>query len=199
MRNGVIGAVFLLSLVGCFGRSDSPTRNAKVTRYPNGALRTVQEFIYDTIQDGTYVRYYQDVPAIEIIIHYSYDRKHGEQTAYYRSGQIESRLNFINGKEEGEARWFCENGNLTSWVIYRHGRKLSPGLVYYDTGEFLGSIAYGDSNKVVYRIDYDKDGRVLKEGGKRPVEWDALVNRSRFIAEESVTTVVPATSTILPE
>lgn len=184
MCKSLLTATLLIALVGtCNNASDRPIRSAKMTRYPSGALKTVQEFIYDTIQDGTYVRYYEDVTAIEIEINYTHNRKHGTQKAYYRTGQVESQLQFIDGKEEGEARWYHENGALASWVMYRNGWKESPGLTYYDSGEFKAGIAYGDSSKVVYRIDYDKDGSALKEGGTRPPGWDQLVARSRALAE----------------
>jgi antitoxin component YwqK of YwqJK toxin-antitoxin module len=178
----LITSLLVALLNGCVERTDPAMRNAKVTRYPNGNLHTFQEFIQDTIQDGTYVRYYEDVTAVEIEIHYSNNRKHGVQTAYYRNGQLKSLASYENGLEEGDACWYHENGALSSWVKYSHGWKQSPSLTYYDTREPKAEIAYGDSNKVVYRIDYAKDGAVVKEGGQRPRHWDELVAQARVLA-----------------
>jgi hypothetical protein len=190
MWNQLLRATLLMALVNaCTGASHPTIRSAKVTRYPSGNLRTVQEFIQDTIQDGTYVRFYEDVATIEIEIPYSQNRKHGLQSAYYKGGQVESRLYFVNGHEEGQARWYYENGSLASWVTFRHGLKLSPGLTYYDSGEFKAAIAYGDSSQVVYRVDFGKDGAVLKEGGVQPACWTQLVEHSRALAEAPDTAI----------
>ena len=178
----LITLTFVVLLNGCIDRTSPVIRSAKVTRYPNGNLHTLQEFIHDTIQDGVYVRYYEDVTAVEIEISYSNNRKQGVQMAYYRNGQLESRVNFEAGHEEGEACWYHENGARNSWVKYLHGRKQSPCLTYYDTGEPKAEIAYGDSNKVVYRIDYTKDGAAYKEGGQRPEKWDELVAQAHVLA-----------------
>lgn len=178
MRNRALCAVLLTALVcACIRRSDPPLRNTKVTRYSNGALRTLQEFIYDTIQDGTYAQYYEN-GGLAIEKYYSNNQREGKSIEYYETGKMKSLVHYHSDHEDGEARWYHANGALASWVIYKHGWKQSPGLTYYDTEEFKAAIAYGDSSKVIYRIDYNKDGSVLKESGERPAGWDALVARS---------------------
>jgi len=185
--------LFAALMSACINQPDPTIRNANVTRYPNGNLRTTQEFIHDTIQDGTYVRYYEDGTAVEIEISYSNNRKHGIQTAFHRNGLMESRVSFVNGLEEGEACWYHSNGALNSWLLYFHGWKQSPALTYYDTREPKAEIAYGDSNKVVYRIDYAKDGAVIKEAGKRPEHWQELVAQVQLRAKAADTIAPPLT------
>lgn len=182
--------MFLALFNACTRQVDKTLRNAKVTRYPNGNIHTVQEFIHDTIQDGAYVRYYEDATVVEIEILYSNNLKNGLQKSYYRSGRLESVANFVNGIEEGNACWYHENGTLSSWVGYMHGSRQSPALTFYNTGEPKAEIAYGDSSKVVYRIDYGKDGAVIKEGGDRPERWKELVNDARLMAEAADTIAV---------
>ena len=61
-------------------------------------------------------------------------------TAFYKSGAILSITPIKNGAEEGEQRWYEENGEIRAYCNYKNGKLNGPWIEYYPTGYYK---AYG--------------------------------------------------------
>src|SRR5436190_21234768 len=146
----------------CHTPNNEQPRSAKLTFYPAGGIRTMQEFVNDTIQDGLYIRYYPN-GATEMKIPYVQNVKNGLQINYYSNGNVDILIPSANGLEHGRAYWYYESGTLESEVLFRDGRKNGLGLVYYESGRLKAKISYDDFGTVVRRLDFEEDGTILKD------------------------------------
>ncbi|MCB9183733.1 MAG: hypothetical protein H6591_07425 [Flavobacteriales bacterium] len=143
--------------------------------YPDGALKSVQEITTDSIRDGLYVQFFSDTTMVEARKTYSMGMREGMSVEYYRNGFVKSRVPYHLDKEEGTARWYYDSGGLDAIVVYKKGVKQSPGVCYFESGELQARIAYNPAGAVVYRIDYNKDGSVLRAKGTEPMGWNSLL------------------------
>lgn len=49
---------------------------------------------------------------------------HGKRTVHYSNGEIESYVNWNNGRRHGDAKYFYEDGRLESHYFYIHGKMI---------------------------------------------------------------------------
>ena len=59
----------------------------------------------------------------------------GVYTDYYENGQLESRINYKNGKREGFGERFHENGQLLATGHFKKGKQTGVDERFYDSGE----------------------------------------------------------------
>lgn len=143
---------------------------------PNGYSK--EFYLKNGKYDGNY-KLYSERGYISMTTHYINGVEHGEKISYSDSVpyQISSRVNFVNGKEEGlQYRYDTKNGNLTTISNYKNGlndgiekffyesgkiwaiNKYENGLtlsctMFYENGNPMGEIQfiYSDDMKLKYR------------------------------------------------
>ena len=49
------------------------------------------------------------------------DVKQGLVTEYYESGEVESKVNYVDGKEQGESIWYYKSGEIKEIKNYKDG------------------------------------------------------------------------------
>lgn len=104
------------------------------------------------------------------------DVKQGESIAYFPGGAVKSRTKFVEGKEEGIAYEYNEEGVIQSIITYRYGftskierinRKDKNGWKqgvwkdFYDDGKVKLEGRYTDDKKDGYFKEYDKKGSLV--------------------------------------
>ena len=61
--------------------------------------------------------------------------RHGIQESYYENGQLDSKLNFKDGKIDGLGESYYENGQLYNKVNYKDGKEDGLRESYYENGQ----------------------------------------------------------------
>ena len=162
-------------------------KKIKKEYFEDGSLKTEQEYIFDTIQEGYYKRYFNN-GQLEIEIPYVNNKKNGLVKEYYSSGTLFSKVPYLDGLKSGVAKWFHENGKLSSEIIFKNDIKTSEGFGFHENGVVSAYIFYNEIGEVLYRKDYDEEGNVVKEEGTGFP--DIIVNDNYFkMGEELVVTV----------
>lgn len=169
-----LASLALVTTLTQCGENGASKRRIVDLRYPTGNLRSVQEFLGDSTKDGLYISIYPN-GVVEGTETYRSDQPDGLICAYYDNGILESRFELVDGEKEGAATWYYPNGKLRCWVLFRHGRKFTPGLIFREDGSLKAAINYAQDGDVTYRVDLNPDSTVAHEGGIRPANWEDLI------------------------
>lgn len=136
----------------------------EVQYYDDGNPKIIKHFSRDSIPDGLYKRFYKN-GQLEIRITYNQGVRDGRLEEYYENGNLKTIENYKNGKLDGETKTFHENGIIRLIANYKEGRKRRGLTLFYSNGMPESYLFYGDKEDVLYRIDYNKVGDVIKEEG----------------------------------
>ena len=123
-------------------------------------------------------------------------RKHGMQTSYFESGQIEWELPFRNGKEDGVERGFYESGKKRALNHYKKGLLNGESVEWnkdgtvsnnrnYKDGKLHGAVMYTynsyTSDKQVQKHSFWENGKLIT---KKSSKW-ALYSALPYIGKET--------------
>ena len=71
-----------------------------------------------------------------------------------------NKVNFIDGKEEGEYLQYYETGQLEVKGNYKDGMAVGEWLEYWDNGKLWIKVNYKDGKKEGKQLVYDKGGKL---------------------------------------
>jgi antitoxin component YwqK of YwqJK toxin-antitoxin module len=80
------------------------------------------------------------------------------ETVLYTSGRLRARLQFRNGKQNGEAVFFDDAGDIMTKSLYENG-KLTGDSFYYGEGKLVRKSAYKSGELNGYTVDYYPNGK----------------------------------------
>ena len=63
---------------------------------------------------------------------------------YYENGQLESEINFKDGKYEGQWKWYYVNGNIKKEGNFKDGKNEGLWKSYYQNGQLKSEENYKD-------------------------------------------------------
>ena len=72
----------------------------------------------------------------------------GDYTTHHDNGEVASIQPYSNGKINGEARYFDEEGRLLRTVTYRNGIQHGPYTLYHPSGEVKEQGRYANGSKM---------------------------------------------------
>jgi len=121
----------ILTLTGCV-----TTGGLIETRYPDGTLKTEQNF-EDGKANGTYREYYP-TGVFNVTAYYHNDQLDGLKLIYREDGTLETATEYVHDKIHGFHNYYYPNESLWKKEIYVAG-------------------------KLVKRIEYDEEGFVIQE------------------------------------
>lgn len=133
--------------------------------YPDGKLRTEQEFVNDTIAEGYFRKYYPNGKT-EIELNFRNNVEDGKEISYYENGTIQSIVNYTEGIKTGPAEWRYENGALETKVRYFKGKVTGEAYDYYRNGKLRRYFCLDFDEHVRFEIKYDEGGNVLSRQGE---------------------------------
>ena len=115
---------------------------------------------YDNLveRDGLWYEKFSDVPfsGYSKGLHQgkiNEGKRDGQWLIYYKSGQLEYKLNYKNGKQHGEQLFFYENEQVNIKGTYKDNKKEGDHIIYRSNGELLAIFTYQD-NELINRIEY---------------------------------------------
>jgi len=78
---------------------------------------------------------------------YSMNRKTGTWVEYYCNGNAKNKIPFINGRADGYAYMYHENGKLAEEGTWKNNRWVGNYKLYYENGEVQHDFVYNDGGK----------------------------------------------------
>jgi antitoxin component YwqK of YwqJK toxin-antitoxin module len=67
---------------------------------------------------------------------------HGENMIYHPNKQLKSKINYLNGRENGTALRYHDNGRLSDSATYRNGHLIGTGMAWNSSGRLTDSSVY---------------------------------------------------------
>lgn len=110
------------SLMEKVGMLEGKKQNEAIQWYNDGHLKNSTTYHQGKLH-GEKKTWSTDYPHV-LIAHYNFykGQAHGEQTKWYRTGELFTKLNMVNGKEEGIQQAYRKNGALYANYEARNGR-----------------------------------------------------------------------------
>lgn len=78
---------------------------------------------------------------------YTDNRKVGSWLEYYCNGNAKSKLTFVNGRPDGYAQMFHENGKISEEGTWKNSRWVGNYKLYYDNGQVQHEFVFTASGK----------------------------------------------------
>lgn len=77
------------------------------------------------------------------------NKQNQDKIHYWENGKILSQLHYINGKREGECKYWYKSGQLMKNGCYKNGKMSGPFISYYENGqiESQGTFKYSESTE----------------------------------------------------
>lgn len=165
-------AYIILSCTFCLACGEISNQDQKnldnekyeITYYDNGKKKEIKHISQDSLLNGLYKRFYKN-GQLEISINYHNGIRVGRLEEYYENGNLKVVENYTEGKLEGKAKTFHENGNIRLKANHRAGKKVGSLILFYENGRHESYLYYGYGENVLYRVDYNKEGDIIKEEG----------------------------------
>lgn len=85
---------------------------------------------------------------------------HGEHVKWYPNGQLEEKIYFEHGKEQGMANWYHENGQLALEIYLENGLREGLFKSYYESGVLSAEGQYKNNLSVAPFIEYYENQQV---------------------------------------
>jgi len=153
--------------LGCESRNEFHVPEGgyiKKEYYNNGQLRQVQQLKDGAIEHG-FSKFYYPNGMLEILTTFENGKREGHRIKYFENGIIELIEEYKNGMIEGEVKWYDIEGNLTQRLSCKKGLKYGNTWVYDPTSRVESYLFYGVEEEVIYRVDYNEFGQIIKEQG----------------------------------
>ena len=84
----------------------------------------------------------------------------GTVQEFYENGQLRSKQNFKNGKEEGEFIGYHKNGQLWYKGNYKNGKEEGDHVEYHENGQLWAKGNYKNGKKEGEHVVYYENGQI---------------------------------------
>ncbi len=89
--------------------------------------------------------------------------KNGKLLGWYKNGQLEKELNYIDGKLDGKGYYWYENGQLKREVNYSKDKVQSKAIEWFETGQVKSEGGYSNSQLDGILLTYWGNGRLKRK------------------------------------
>lgn len=101
--------------------------------------------------------------------------KHGLEKVYHDNGKVAFTVNNVDGKRDGDLRWFDQQGNLLEVMPYNMGKRHGVNTLYFANGHIKSRVKYVNDKKEGPEKYYFSTGTLasevaFKEGRKEGLE-----------------------------
>lgn len=102
------------------------------------------------INKGTHSKkeYYPGTNIVRRIVKYKRNEKNGIEEVFYRTGELNKKKNWVQGRLEGVCETFYKNGSVCIRCHYKKGVLDGPWIAYSMNGSIMESIEYKNGEKV---------------------------------------------------
>lgn len=78
---------------------------------------------------------------------YKDNKKTDKWLEYYCNGKMKNKITFANGRPDGYAQMFHENGKISEEGIWKNNRWVGPYKLYYDNGQVQHEFVFNETGK----------------------------------------------------
>lgn len=89
--------------------------------------------------------------------------KHGLEKVYHNNGKIAFTVNNIQGKRDGELRWYDQQGNFLEVMPYVMGKRHGTNKFYFPNSKLKSEATYVDDKKEGSEKYYFNTGKLASE------------------------------------
>lgn len=89
--------------------------------------------------------------------------QHGQNTLYFKSGQIKLRENWFEGVRDGKSEFWFENGHLEGRIFYEMGKIEGPTESWYPNGKLRARKIWKNGVLDGLQQEWHIDGKIKKE------------------------------------
>lgn len=142
----------------------------EINYYSGNQIKGITIYNKDSAGLKTVYSFYENGKPKEI---HGYDKNGdyaGEQLWFYPSGVLNRKILIKNGKANGNGYYFYDStGTLSGHRYFRNDKEVFHGAEYWnDTiGITKSSIYFNDSGQIYYKKNFDENGNLINEEGKR--------------------------------
>ena len=86
---------------------------------------------------------------VDTEINYINNIRDGEAKFYYENGNLKKEFAYVNGKVDGLVKEFYENGKLKLSYTITNGKKEGPVSFFKDDGTFITDITYEQGKRII--------------------------------------------------
>ncbi len=150
--------------ISCKRSTENPL--FRVTFDANGNKESEVTYINDTVKHGVAKYYYKGGMILKDELSYINNVKDGWHSHFSIDGNIESRIFFKDGKQEGKTYWYYSNGKLEQVSNWHIGKAFGDAVFFTQEGKLESYSLCDFEEHVRYLIKYDSLGKIIKEEGK---------------------------------
>ena len=102
------------------------------------------------IKNGTHSKkeYYPGTNIVRRIVKYKRNEKNGIEEVFYRTGELNKKKIWVQGRLEGVCETFYKNGSVCIRCHYKKGVLDGAWIAYSMNGSIMESIEYKNGEKV---------------------------------------------------
>ncbi len=115
------------------------------------------------------------VLALLIVVLFSSCSENKKQ--YWENGNLQSELNYTNGKLNGISTWYFENGRKEQEVFYTYNKLDGPQSRWYPSGTLESRSLYKDGKLEGTALTFDEDGNKATEETYTNDTLDGIFNQ----------------------
>ncbi|MGB1295180.1 MAG: hypothetical protein ACPG6V_06835 [Flavobacteriales bacterium] len=95
---------------------------------------------------------------IETKISFIDSKENGKFVSYFTNGKIETEYSYVNGLIEGELKGHYESGKLQRKLNYVDDKRVGDQFYYFENGQESSKEHYDNNGKITNEINYRADG-----------------------------------------
>lgn len=109
---------------------------------------------------------------------YKDNRKTGSWLEYYCNNNVKSKLTFVNGRPDGYAQMFHENGKISEEGTWKNNRWVGNYKLYYDNGQVQHEFVFSPTGK------REGSQKYFYENGQLAIEGTFLNGKESGVIKE---------------
>jgi len=161
----IIAALIGCGIVGC-----KPKEEKVEITYVRHDTTVIEEHSYlkgDTIKHGMWRYYYRNKSKriLQEEISYKYGKKDGWNIHCREDGTLESKIFFKNDLVDSVGYWYYSNGDVESEIQYYNGKQYGSAKSYSSKNKLDTFNIFDYKTEIMYAIIYDSLGNKLLEEG----------------------------------
>ncbi len=157
MLSGLLTLAILTS--GCGSNEEGQMKDTVAREYyKHGGVKVEAEVKDDTILHGLYKKFTPD-GYLEAVYTYVEGKREGPAVTYYNNGQLRTKLTYRDNKPDGTAKMYYKTGELYRTTDYSQGKITGIRTTYYKNGRVMSKVPYMNNYPGTGIREFDENGR----------------------------------------
>jgi uncharacterized protein len=160
MKYLIFISFFILSIYSCDSEIKQEEKSKRIEYYPNGKIKEQGQLLENNNKKtGEWTEFYES-GNIAAVGTYNNGKKDGLWTLYYPSGIIMQEVSYVSGIKSGSFSEYSEDGILHQVGQIKDGKRNGKQIVYYPNGQIASKTDVVNDLIDGKQIDYYKNGQI---------------------------------------